>query len=312
MQLLEHNKWSEAVAAFERGLDLLEDDPRLEVSLLFYRGFGLEQMRELEEAIASYVDCQAIYGRLHQELQYAAAVRQGVLLAKLKRYQEAEQHLRQTITVLQRAPESISWLQVEAFQVLAGLLLYRVPDFARAVECVQQGARAAHGLRNAVAEAGFLQAAGDGLRALGRPDEALHSYERSLDLYRRIGEGRAEAIVKRNIGLIYQSAGNWDKSLAWLQACLLDEEREQNKQGQALLCYDIACLHIDQGNLRDAGHLLQRSMSLFRQTEDHQGLDEVGRTMMGLSILMHRRMTATRLTFRDIERGSAKSKKEEK
>jgi hypothetical protein len=53
-------------------------------------------------------------------------------------------------------------------------------------------------------------------------------------------------------------------------------------------------------------------MSLFRQTEDHQGLDEVGRTLMGLSILMHRRMTATRLTFRDIERGSAKSKKEEK
>jgi tetratricopeptide (TPR) repeat protein len=311
MQLIEKDQWSEAMAAFDRGLGLLQDDPdpRLEVELLFYRGFGLEQLGKLEEATSSYADCQTIYGRLHHELQYAAAVRQGILLARLKRNSEAEHHLLRTITALQRAPESVSWLQVEAHQILAGLF-YRVPDYTRAVACVQQGARAAHGLHNAAAEASFLQAAGDGLRLLGRLDEALHNYERSLDLYRRIGEGREEAVVKRNISLIHQSAGHWDKSLAWLQACLLDEEREQNKGGQAMLCYDMACLHIDQGNLQDAGSLLQRSMSLFRQTEDRQGLDEVGRTLMGLSILVHRRMTGSRMTFRDIERGT-KSKKED-
>jgi len=311
MRLLKENKWAEAIDAFDRALDALQDDPRQEVALLFYRGFSLEQMGELEEAIGDYEDCQAIYGRLHQDLQYAAAVRQGVLLAKLKRNEEAEKHLRRTIVALQRAPESISWLQVEALEVLGGLY-YRVPDPARMVECAQQGARAAHGLRNAVAEAGFWQRAGDGLRSLGRVDEALHSYEQSLDLYRRIGEGRQEAIVKHSIGSIYQSAGNWDKSLVWLQACLLDEEREENKGAQALLCYDIGCMHIDQGNLGDAGSLLQRSMSLFRQIEDHRGMDEVGRTLMGLSILVHRRITASQPTFRDIERGSARSKKEEK
>ena len=36
-----------------------QDDPSQEVSLLFYRGFALEQMGEPEEAIADYEDCQA-------------------------------------------------------------------------------------------------------------------------------------------------------------------------------------------------------------------------------------------------------------
>jgi tetratricopeptide (TPR) repeat protein len=324
MRLLKEEKWSEAVDAFDLALDVLEsrrprrrsegeyqDTPRQEVSILFYRGYALEQTGELEEAIADYEDCQAIYGRLHQDQQYFAAVRQAFLLAKLERRQEAEQHLRQAIAALQRAPESVSWLQIEAFKALVGLL-HRANDHARAIEYAQEGARAAHRLRDAAAQAGFLRAAGDDLHALDHPEEALRSYEQSLDLYRRVGQTGSGAMVKRDIAFLYQLEGQWDKALAWLQACLVDEERDQNKQGQAQLCYDIACVHIDQGNLRDAGRLLQQSISLFRQTEDHQGIDRVGRTMMGLSILVHRRVTAHQMTFRDVERGSANTKKEGK
>lgn len=308
MQLLKEKKWSEAIRAFDRALDTLRDAPSQEVSILFYHGFALEQMGELEKAISDYDDCQAIYGRLHQDPQYIAAVRKGLLLAKLERRREAEQHLRRIIAALQRGPQSLSWLQVEAFQILVGML-HRAQDYARALESALDGARAAHRLRDVAAQAGFLQAAGHELHALNRPEEALRSYEQSLDLYRRIGETGRGAMVKRDIALLHQTEGRWDKALDWLQACLMHEERDQNKHRQAQLCYDIACVHIDQGNLQDAGRLLQQSMSLFRQTEDHQGIDQVGRTLMGLSILVHRRVTAHQMTFRDVERGSAKSKK---
>jgi tetratricopeptide (TPR) repeat protein len=347
LRLLKEKKWAEAVDAFDHALDMLQprqpchsaegaerssgerraeyrkrgaqqrrgaeyqDDPTQKVSILFYRGFALEQMGEPEDAIADYEDCQAIYGRLHQDPQYVAAVRQGLLLAELGRSQEAEQHLRRLIAALQRGPHSLSWLQMEAFRILVKSFR-RAHEHARAIEYAQQGLRAAHRLRDAGAQADFLRAAGYNLHALGQSEEALRCYEQSLDLYRRIGEKGSGALVTRDIALLYQLEGKWDKALAWLQACLADEERDQNKQRQAQLSYDIACVCIDQGNLGDGGRLLQQSISLFRQIEDHEGIDRVGRTMMGLSILVHRRVTADQMTFRDVERGSVKSHKEGK
>jgi tetratricopeptide (TPR) repeat protein len=311
MRLLKEKRWAQAIDSFDSALDKLRNDPSQEASLLFYRGFALEQMDKVKEAIVDYQECQAVDRPLHQDPQYVAAVREGLLLGKLGRTEEAEQHLRQIIAALQHGPQSLSWLQVEAFQILVGLF-HRVQDLARAIEYAQQGAQTAHRLHDAAAQAVFLRAAGDDLRALGHPEQALHSYEQSLDLHRRLGETSGGALVKRDIALLYQLQGQWDKALAWLQACLADEERDQNKQRQAQLCYDMACLRIDQGNLQEAGALLQQSISLFRQAEDHEGIDQVGRTMMGLSILVHRRVTAHQMTFRDVERGSAKSNKEGK
>jgi len=307
LRLLKERKWAEAIESFDSARRLLRDDPSQEVSLLFYRGFALEQLGELEQAIADYEDCQAIYGRLHQDPQYVAAVRQGLLLAKLGRSQEAEQHLQQTLASIQRGPQTVSWLQIEALRVLVGLFR-EAHNHAQAIEYAQQGVRAAHRLHDAAAQASFLRAAGYNLRALGRTEQALRNYEQSLDLYRRSGDRSSGASVQRDIAFLYQLEGRWDKALAWLQACLVEEERAQNKQRQAQLCYDIACVHIDEGNLRDAGRLLQRSMSLFRQIEDHEGMDQVGRTMMGLGILVHRRVTARQMTFRDVERGSKSNK----
>jgi tetratricopeptide (TPR) repeat protein len=318
--LLKERKWAEAIDAFDDALDLLQPrqrrgaksqaDPSQKASILFYRGFALEQLGELEKAVADYEDCQAVSGQVHQDPQYVAAVRQGLLLAKLGRSQEAEQHLQRTIAALQRGPQSLSWLHIEAFEALVGLF-NQVHEHARAVEYAKQGARAAHRLRDAPAQARLLRAAGDNLRARGQSEEALRSYEQSLDLFRRTGEANSGAAIKRDIALLYQLDGQWDKALAWLQACLVDEERDQNKHHQAQLCYDLGCVYIDQGNLRDAGRLLQQSISLFRQMEDHDGIDQVGRTIMGLSILVHRRVTAHQMTFRDVERGS-KSNKEGK
>jgi len=309
MRLLEEKKWPEAIDVFDRALDALQDAPSQEAAMLFYRGFAREQTGELEEAIADYADCEAVYGSPQEDPQYLAAVRRGIVLARLERKQEAEQHLRETLKALQRGPNSLSWLQVEAFRILVALL-HRARDPAPALESAQEGTRVAQRLRDAAAQAGFLRAAGDSLQALDRREEALHQYEQSLDLYRRIGGTSGGAMVKTDIARLYQLGGQWDEALDWLQTCLADEERDQNKQRQAELCYDIACVHIDQGNLQDAGRLLQRSMSLFRQTEDHGGMDRVGRTLMGLSILVHRRITAHQMTFRDVERGS-KPKKEE-
>jgi hypothetical protein len=52
-------------------------------------------------------------------------------------------------------------------------------------------------------------------------------------------------------------------------------------------------------------------MALFRQAEDRSGAEVAGRTLMGLSILMHRQATAGWLTFGDLQRGSAQSSEDD-
>jgi hypothetical protein len=66
-------------------------------------------------------------------------------------------------------------------------------------------------------------------------------------------------------------------------------------------------MHIHTGELQQAAGYLQRSLGLYRQAEDRAGADLVGRTLVGLGILLHRDATAGWLTFADIKRGSAKS-----
>jgi hypothetical protein len=96
--------------------------------------------------------------------------------------------------------------------------------------------------------------------------------------------------------------------LRWLDACLREEERAQNRIAQGRFSYDIACLHIHSGELEKAVGYLQRSVGFFRQGEDRLSVGHVERTLVGLGVLRFRRAMANRLTFGEIERGSAGSK----
>lgn len=308
IQSLREDKLLEALTAFDSALHLLEDDPGLEVAVLCHRGFTLERLQRLEEALRAYADCQKVYGRMHDELQYLAAVRQGLVLANMGRWQEADAHLWKTIQALQRGGPTVVRLQLEAFKILVAVC-QRAGHHSRVLEYGLEAARAAQRLGDAAAHARFLRALGDALAMLNRPDDALRSYEQSLDLFRRAGHEHGVSAVQRDVGRLYLQMGAWESARIWLHACLAEEERGGDRRGEGQLCYDMACLCMDQGDLQQAGVFLQRSMSLFRQTEDHEGIAEVGRTMMGLSVLMHRHITADQMTFRDIERGSSKVKK---
>lgn len=307
--LVQQQKWPEAVAALDRALTLVKREPTLEADLHFYKGYALEQMQQPEQAIIAYAACRASdAGRLASKYRPLATFRQGYLLAQLERWEEAERALKESIKEARRS--HLPGLHLSTLRILLGV--YQATHrYAQAVECAEEALRLAHSLRDEPTEAFILDIAGDIHLALGQTEDALRNYEQSLDLFRKLGHARAGLVVKQDIGKFYQISGDWDKASDWLHTCLLEEERAQNLASQARICYDIACLHISKGELDEAAGLLQRSMALFRQVRDKAGADQVGRTLMGLAVLMHRRATADQMTFRDIERGLAKLKKEE-
>ena len=302
--LIKEQKWEDALIALERALSLVEHDLGLKPELEFHKGYALEQMGRSEEAITAYVACQLTEsGRKVPKYRPVAGFRQGYLLAQLNRWEEAELSLRTSAKEAERL--QLSSLRLNAMRILLGVY-QAMHRHTQALQCARELASLARAQRDESMEALTLDVEGDIYQSLGQPTEALYRYEQSLDLFRKLGNNDAESVVKRDIARLYQTSGQWERALRWLAVWLQEEQRAENWGVQARIAYDLACLHIHTGHLIQAGGYLQHSMAMFRRAEDRSGADMVGRTLMGLSILLHRRATADWLTFGDIKRGSAR------
>jgi tetratricopeptide (TPR) repeat protein len=231
-----------------------------------------------------------------------ASFRQGLLLSQQSRWAEAEPRLQSSI-ILARAV-GLHGLQVSAGSLL--VRLYRATGRrAKALDCVDEVLEVARGLGNESTQASALDAAGDLCRGLAQSERALQSYEQSLDLFRKLDNREWALVAKLDIGGLYQACGRWDKAAAWYRACLRDAEESGTTAHQAAILYELACLHIHKGEAHMAARLLLSDMALYRQMRHGKGADRAGRTLLGLGVSMHHRLTSDRLTFRDIERGSA-------
>jgi len=272
-------------------------------AIRFYRAYALESLGRLEKAIVAYEQCQrdSLAG---PATRYAAlaSFRQGLLLSRLSRWAEAEPCLQRSIALSRAVP--LPAIQLSA----AGLLvrLYRSTGRrAEALDAIDKVLEIARLIGDEPTQAHALDAAGDLNKALAQPQRALRSYEQSFDLFRKLGNAEGTLVAKLDIGALYQAQGEWDEAAAWYRACLRDAEESERIVDQAAILYELGCLHIHKDQPRIAAHLLLRDMALYRQMGHAQGTDRAGRTLMGLGVWMHRRLTADRLTFRDIERGSA-------
>jgi tetratricopeptide (TPR) repeat protein len=322
-KLLKQGQWAEALEAFDRAAACLQGDSEqgspdqrapggasteLLDSLHVNSGRALERLGRKDEALREYEACQDSEGQLPQNAwPQLAGFHRGTLLVRAGDTAQGAAVLRR---VLDGRPHLPRELQLDALFTLTGAC--RVAgDHAQALELARQGVTLAQRSGNALAEARMLRLAARSEMALDNFEDALLDLQRSLDLYRVRDNVTGEVEIKRDIARLYQATGDWLLAFSWLRACLEDEEVAEDRGAEARLCYDIACLSIDQGSLLEAGMFLQRSLALFRQAQDRQGIDEAGRTMMGLTVLIHRLATEDQLTYRDIERGSKLSRDKE-
>jgi len=307
--LIKQKKWQEAVSVLDKALTHVGHRPEIEAQLHFHKGYALEGMERLEEALSEYTTCQVARATLPPSREsLVASFRHGYLLSRLERWDEAVEKLQQAAEGAAHRP--IPELRLNALRVLLGA--YQATQrHAEAIRCAKEALRVARDLRDEATEALILDMAGDVRLAMGQTEDALRNYEQSLDMLQKLDHRWAELVVKRDIGKLYQASGEWDKARTWLHACLLEEEHAGNVAHQARICYDLACLHFATEELDEAAAFLHQSASLFRRARDNAGVDQVGRTLMGLGVLMYRQAASGQMTFQDIERGLADLAKEE-
>ncbi|MDX1908911.1 MAG: tetratricopeptide repeat protein, partial [Bacteroidia bacterium] len=100
--------------------------------------------------------------------------------------------------------------------------------------------------------------------------QALHHYQRSIELFQGMDNQMGIAINLGNIAMIYYAQKEYDRALTYHQQSLGINETLENKRGIAATLNNIGDVYFDQKDLAQALNYYQRSVDI------HQTLDDLG------------------------------------
>lgn len=129
---------------------------------------------------------------------------------------------------------------------------------------------------NAFAEAERLRAG----RLIGSGDETVKNYEEARDHWLAAGDRRAAARAVRNIGRVYQSLSQFQKSLAFYEQALSLSRRLRDRRGESDALNCIAYLQSDTGDnvqaLANVKRALRLSQGVGNTSGEAQALHTLG------------------------------------
>jgi tetratricopeptide (TPR) repeat protein len=103
----------------------------------------------------------------------------------------------------------------------------------------------------------------------GRLTEALHTYERSLDLTREAGEHQRVPVLLNNIGFVYIKLREFDRALEYLTPALALNREVGNRSAEANTLDSIGQLYLERGDLPTAERYFRAALVAVRESESH-------------------------------------------
>ena len=115
---------------------------------------------------------------------------------------------------------------------------------------------------------------------LGKPDQALKSYEEALKLWREIGDSRGEADILIDLGGFYYDRGQFDRSLELFKESLQLQRDLGDEYNQALCLNNIGGTYYSKGQYQDAVTYFQQALQL---REKINSPEEIAETLHNLA-----------------------------
>jgi class 3 adenylate cyclase/tetratricopeptide (TPR) repeat protein len=109
------------------------------------------------------------------------------------------------------------------------------------------------------------------LMRLRDPESARSYLERSLALYRSMGNRRGEATSLGLLGTMHGMAGRLDQSRTTLLEALRIWEEMGSRRGQAQVLSNLGSCSLEAGNLDEARSFFRRTLSLYREAGIRRG-----------------------------------------
>jgi CHAT domain-containing protein/Tfp pilus assembly protein PilF len=101
--------------------------------------------------------------------------------------------------------------------------------------------------------------------------KSIDKYHEALELYRRAGDHKGEAVTLDNIGLVYDSLGERQKALEKYNESLPIRRAVGDRRGEAATLNNIGLLHWSMGEMQKALEKYNESLPIRREVSDRSG-----------------------------------------
>ena len=110
---------------------------------------------------------------------------------------------------------------------------------------------------------------------LGKPDDALDYYRKSLELNRKLAYGKGEAQNLRNIGTVYSEINERSKALQYQEDALEIDKQVDNQEGIAISLANIGSAYHDFEQYDDAEKHYREALEIFQKDENQEGIANI-------------------------------------
>ena len=107
---------------------------------------------------------------------------------------------------------------------------------------------------------------------IGRVQEGIVYYDRSLKIQRELGELKGVAYTLNNLGYVYKNQGNITKALDYYSESLKLCEKINDQMGIALAYNNIGLIYHNQGDIPEALDYYLKSLKIHKELDKKQGL----------------------------------------
>jgi tetratricopeptide (TPR) repeat protein len=109
--------------------------------------------------------------------------------------------------------------------------------------------------------------------------EAESLYLRALNQSRMAGDEVAQASILRQLGMVAEEQKHLDEAERWYRESLSISERLGDETSRAETLQQLGKITQVRGELPDALRLLEQAATIFRQTNNPYGLDDVEKAL---------------------------------
>lgn len=215
-------RYTRALESYERALDLyrtLGDLPG-EAQALFYIGSYHHMFGRYAEARGYFERAFEIFERTGESAyEHVIVSALAVFFDVLGQNDQAIDHYQKGLEMSRRT--GMAQGEILALGGL-GRMHYRLGRYEEALAYCQ---KALERSRGTLQEPGSMLDVGDVYVGLGRPEEALELYRRSLELVRRMGDAAGESLSLNKIGSALESLGRFAEAIRSFQASIDVSER---------------------------------------------------------------------------------------
>jgi DNA-binding SARP family transcriptional activator/tetratricopeptide (TPR) repeat protein len=192
----------------------------------------------------------------------------GLISTRMGQYQQAGQHLRQSMTLFRTAGDRSG-----AARALAnlGFAQWRQGRYAEAASQHQQALALFREIGETTSEAHVLN--GLGLiewQQGGYPQAASH-FRQALTLFRAFGDRSNEAHALGNLGMVSGRLGSCSQAAGHLTKALALLREMGDRSGAASVLTDLGSVACQQGRYQEAARHHQRALALFREIGERTG-----------------------------------------